>query len=206
MCEEENIVKRARCERCQRPLARCYCAQLSTIDNTLPIWILQHPTEVRHALGTARIAAIGLRDCTLEVSKHVDANHPFANTELAPVLIYPGPSSRPLQALAHAPRSPLLFIDATWRKSRRMLIENPWLEALPRYALPTPPPSHYRIRREPNPEAISTLEAIVHCLGLLEGDDKRYQPLLKQMDRLVDEQIAHMGEEVFARNYQREED
>tara|TARA_R100001377_G_scaffold82100_1_gene62134 strand:- start:3365 stop:3967 length:603 start_codon:yes stop_codon:yes gene_type:complete len=200
------MAKTERCERCQRPQALCYCARLSPIDNSWPIWILQHPAEARHALGTARIAALGLLDCALALSQSPAAAHPFPSTAHSPVLIYPGPSSLPLQELSLDPRRPLLFIDATWRKSRRMLMENPWLEALPRYALPTPPPSRYRIRREPKPEAISTLEAIVHCLGLLEGDATRYQPLLEQMDRLVDEQIAHMGEEVFARNYRREED
>lgn len=200
------MAKRARCERCQRPQALCYCARLSPVDNTWPVWILQHPAEARHALGTARIAALGLGDCTLESSESPELMHPFSSTTHSPVLIYPGPTSLPLQELAHEPRRPLLFIDATWRKSRRMLMENAWLEALPRYELPTPPPSRYRIRREPKPEAISTLEAIVHCLGLLEGDATRYQPLLEQMDRLVDEQIAHMGEEVFARNYRREDD
>lgn len=200
------MAKAERCERCRRPQARCYCAQLSGQANAWPVWILQHPAEARHALGTARIAALGLRDCTLAVSALPDATHPFATVEPSPVLIYPGPSSLPLHELALGPHRPLLFIDATWRKSRRMLMENPWLEALPRYALPSPPPSRYRIRREPNPEAISTLEAIVHCLNVLEGDSKRYQPLLEQMDRLVDEQIAHMGEEVFARNYRRKED
>jgi DTW domain-containing protein YfiP len=202
----EGMAKRVRCERCQRPQALCYCAQLSPLDNVWPIWILQHPAEARHALGTARIAALGLRECTLALSEQTDTAHPFATAEPAPALIYPGPTSRPLHELVDTPRRPLLFIDATWRKSRRMLMENPWLEALPRYALSAPPPSRYRIRREPNPEAISTLEAIVHCLGLLEGDATRYHPLLEQMDRLVDEQIAHMGEEVFVRNYRRDKD
>lgn len=200
------MAKRERCERCQRPQALCYCARLSPIDNTWPVWILQHPAEARHALGTARIAALGLRDCLLMSSRPQDLAQPFASSADAPVLVYPGQTSLPLQELAPEPRRPLLFIDATWRKSRRMLMENAWLETLPRYELPAPPPSRYRIRREPKPEAISTLEAIVHCLGLLEGDAKRYQPLLEQMDRLVDEQIAHMGAEAFARNYRRDED
>lgn len=200
------MAKRERCERCHRPQTLCYCARLSPVDNAWPVWILQHPAEARHALGTARIAALGLKNSILKSSQPQELTQPFARTADSPVLIYPGPTSLPLQELAREPRRPLLFIDATWRKSRRMLMEHAWLEALPRYELPTPPPSRYRIRREPKPEAISTLEAIVHCLGLLEGDAKRYQPLLEQMDRLVDEQIAHMGEEVFARNYRREED
>jgi len=199
------MAKRERCERCLRPISLCYCAQLSPVDNAWPVWILQHPAESRHALGTARIAALGLRDCTLAFEAPLDNTHPFVTTQPAPVLIYPSSDSLALSDLGTESRRPLLFIDATWRKSRRMLLENPWLEALPRYALASPPASRYRIRREPNPAAISTLEAIVHCLGQLEGNAKRYQPLLEQMDRLVDEQIAHMGHEVFERNYQHDE-
>lgn len=200
------MAKKERCAACHRPLALCYCAQLSPVSNDWPVWILQHPAEARHALGTARIAALGLRDCTVSEGKRLDATHPFISTDASPVLIYPSATSLPLSDLALTPHRPLLFIDATWRKSRRMLLENPWLGALPRYVLTNPPPSRYRIRREPNVEAISTLEAIVHSLGVLEGDGTRYEPLLAQMDRLVDEQIAHIGEEVFARNYRRDED
>lgn len=167
------------------------------------MWILQHPNEAKHALGTARIASLGLRDCQLVSSVHAHIFAQKSAAQAAPVLIYPSADSAPLSALVDGGTRPLLFLDATWRKSRRMLLESPWLQSLPKYALPAPPPSRYRIRREPSASALSTLEAIAHSLALLEGSTEKYQNLLTVMDSLVDEQIAHMGEAVFARNYPR---
>lgn len=193
--------KRERCSACQRPLTHCYCHLLVNVENRWPVQILQHPLESRHALGTARIAALCLRHCELETA----ASHssPFLNTSPEPVLLYPGPDSLPLEALIDGPIRPLLFLDATWRKSRRMLLESPALAQLPKYCLPATPTSRYRIRREPNSQALSTLEAIVYSLASLEGDNEKYQPLLKIMDELIDEQIAQMGQEVYERNYKK---
>lgn len=205
---------RARCPRCQRPSLRCYCAQLPSpaLQNHWPVTILQHPQESRHALGTARIAQLGLSNCKLIVgdAETLQAEVAGQVAEEGIALIYPGADSQPLSALRELPPRRLLFIDATWRKSRRLLLESTWLAALPRYHLESPPPSRYRIRREPHGEALSTLEAVVFALAFLEGgaedyadsDGSKYTPLLQVMDGLIDEQIRAMGLETFAKNYQ----
>lgn len=204
---------RARCPRCQRPSLRCYCALLPSpaLHNLWPVAILQHPQESRHALGTARIAQLGLSDCRLIIGNAEAMQAEMA--ELAAgervALIYPGADSQPLSVLRELPPQRLLFIDATWRKSRRLLLESAWLAALPRYHLESPPASRYRIRKEPNSEALSTLEAVVHALAFLEGAAERpadnaenkYSALLQIMDGLIDEQIRAMGPETFAKNY-----
>lgn len=218
------MTNRKRCERCNRPTQLCYCALITPIDNVWPVHILQHPLETRHALGTARIASLGLANCTLTLweracSRVLESSHsPLRGQGPLPqdarrfyrgqgplpqnaVLIYPGEDARPLWALAGEPPRPLVFIDATWRKSRRMLFESPELAALPRYALDSPPPSRYRIRKEPAPDALSTLEAIVFTLEQLEEAEARYRPLLSVMDTLIEQQIQRMGRDTFARNY-----
>jgi len=166
--------------------------------------ILQHPREATHPLGTARIAALGLRQCELLPAASAAAVEQTLMQSPPSVLIYPGDGAAPLSALrdAHGPGDvTLLFIDATWRKSRRMLFEQPVLAALPRYQLCSPPPSRYRIRREPGPGALSTLEAVVHSLALLEAGNFEADALLAVMDWLVDRQIDCMGEALYQRNY-----
>lgn len=190
------MTNRQRCERCERPQALCYCSQIQTIDNLWPVHILQHPLESRHALGTARIAHLGLSRCTLTKSEHFSAVAP-ANF----ALIYPGDDSLPLSTLQDQSPRPLLFLDATWRKSRRMLFESPILAALPRYALESPPPSRYLIRREPTANTLSTLEAIVYTLTRLEHDHDKYLPLLQIMDGLIERHIDFMGQDIFVKNY-----
>ena len=173
---------------------------LVTVANAWPVRILQHPHESKHALGTARIASLCLQDCELAIASHHKTAELVAAQE-NPILLYPGPDSIPLDSLLGDQARPLIVIDATWRKSRRMLLESPSLAKLPRYCLPSPPSSRYRIRREPNSQALSTLEAIVHSLALLEGGIDAFAPMLKIMDALVDEQIAQMGQDVYERNY-----
>ncbi len=115
-------------------------------------------------------------------------------------LIYPGHQARPLAELTAAPR-PLLFLDATWRKSRRMLHESALLARLPRYGLERTPASRYRIRRQPRTDGVSTLEAIVLALEQLEQAPGKYHPMLEVMDWMVERQIECMGETTYRRNY-----
>lgn len=186
------------CLQCHRPAANCYCHRIARIANDWPVLILQERREARHALGTARIAALSLSRCTLRQSDQAGPE-PFAEQE--PVLIYPGREARPIGELAGMRPRPLLFLDASWRKSRRMLHERPALARLPRYRLCDVPVSRYRIRRQPDARSLSTLEAITAALSLLEGEPDRYQPMLDVMDWMVDRQIDCMGETVYARNY-----
>jgi DTW domain-containing protein YfiP len=72
-----------------------------------------------------------------------------------------------------------VVIDATWRKSLRMLLEHPALLALPRLTLAAPAPTCYRaIRAARRPDQVSTLEATVQALSMLEGPSFDALPLL----------------------------
>ncbi len=192
---------RRRCARCQRPVPQCFCARLTPVAHAWPVWIAQHPQEARHALGTARIAAVGLRTCHLALCAQEITPAAFPPHPHSPVLVYPREGAAPLETLPLDTPRPLLFLDGTWRKSTRMWHESPWLQSLPAYALHPMTPSRYRIRREPSANALSTLEAIVQALSTLEGEAHRFESMLAVMDQLIEEQIARMGPEVFARNY-----
>ena len=61
--------------------------------------------------------------------------------------------------------------------------------------------SRYRIRKEPDEYALSTLEAIVYALSVLEGNADTYKPLLDSMDWMIEKQIELMGRDVFEKNY-----
>jgi DTW domain-containing protein len=63
--------------------------------------------------------------------------------------------------------------------------------------------SRYRLRKAPMPGALSTIEAIVEALEILEAP-ARFDALLKPFEALIEGQIAAMGEETFRRNHQRD--
>jgi len=191
-----------------RPLKVCYCHTIQRVDNRWPIHILQHPTESKHAIGTARIASLSLNQCQLQVGESFDEEALellFAtglSTEMPqPVLVYPGEHSQELLELNPLEPQPLIFLDASWRKSRRMLLESPALMQLPKVSFQPKAVSRYRIRKEPGEYALSTLEAIVYALTVLEGDAYRYKPLLESMDWMIEKQIERMGRDVFKKNY-----
>jgi len=54
-------------------------------------------------------------------------------------------------------------------------------------------PSRYRIRREPQPDYVSTLEAIVEALQILEPDTAGLPALGAAFDRMIDRQIEQIG-------------
>ena len=58
-------MKRSLCTRCSHPTTTCYCHTLRSVTNDWPVLILQHPNEAKHALGTARIAALSLTTCII---------------------------------------------------------------------------------------------------------------------------------------------
>jgi hypothetical protein len=84
----------------------------------------------------------------------------------------------------------LIVVDGTWSQARRVMRDNPLLQTLPRYAFTAPEASIYRIRKEPSDAYVSTIEALMHVLGALEGDPHRFRVLLEPMRAMVDAQLA----------------
>lgn len=88
------------------------------------------------------------------------------------------------------PSCRLVVLDATWRHSRSMLHRSPWLQGLPRWSLDHVPASRYAIRKAHQPGQLSTLEAVCEALARLEGDARRFQPLLVAFDGFVARHLA----------------
>lgn len=194
---------RPRCERCQRPLDHCLCPLIPSLDSRTRVVLLQHPSESAHALNTARLAALGLVNAQLRVGEVFDDLVELLQTPgYRPALLFPGEHAQVLTAYGEVDDRPLLLIvpDGTWRKARKLLYLNPLLEALPRVTLGAVAPSRYRLRKAPEPGALSTLEAVVEALNVLE-QPARFDALLKPFEALIEGQIKAMGAETFQRNH-----
>lgn len=185
------------CLRCLRPKSVCYCAALTTIDTATRVVILQHPRERGMPIGTARMACLCLPNASLHVGVRWDDSDVLRSATSDPerpaVLLWPGDGARDL--LAEPPEGPvtLVVVDGTWPQAKNVVRDNPRLASLPRYAFTSPEPSRYRIRREPSIECVSTIEALMHALGALEGEPERFQALRAPMDAMVDRHLAQQG-------------
>jgi len=85
-----------------------------------------------------------------------------------------------------------VVLDATWRKSRKMLHLSPGLQRLPRLALNEVPTGRYAIRKAHAPGQLSTLEATCAALAQLERNTERWQPLLAAFDAFVTGQMNYI--------------
>jgi hypothetical protein len=83
----------------------------------------------------------------------------------------------------------LVVLDGTWHQVKALVRNNPWLDALPHVMLATPEPSRYRIRAEPQVHYLSTLEAILATLTVLEPQTQGFPALLQAFETMIDVQI-----------------
>ena len=186
-----ELTSRLLCCRCHRPATACWCAGLTPIETATRVVFLQHPREAKVAIGTARIAHLGLAGS--ELHEGVDfADHPRVAELVArpgTALLFPGEGAIAPDALERPPET-LLVIDGTWPQARKMMALNPALRALPRIGFVPRKPGNYRIRREPAAHCVATVEAVVEVLGVFERDPTRFDHLLRAFDRMVETQLA----------------
>ncbi|GAB7533039.1 DTW domain-containing protein [Pseudomonas sp. 3A(2025)] len=195
-------MSRVCCERCLRPASHCLCTLIPSLESRTRVLVLQHPGEVNHALNTARLAALGLRNAQLRVGEVFDDLPALLDLPgYQARLLFPGQGAEVVTPMPCNALPTLLVVpDGTWRKARKILHLNPSLAALPRVTLGEVPVSRYRLRKAPAPEALSTLESIVQALNVLETPDD-FNALLRPFEALIDRQIEAMGEETFRRNH-----
>lgn len=195
---------RPHCPRCARPAARCLCALIPSLPSRTRVLILQHPSEVKHALNTARLAALGLSNAQLLVGEVFDSLPALLQPPgYRACLLFPGEEAQALVPFVdQCSDVPLLLVvpDGTWRKARKLLHLNPLLANLPRVTLALGLQSRYRLRKAPMPGALSTLEAIVTALNELETPT-RFDALLAPFEALIDGQIEAMGQHIYQRNH-----
>jgi DTW domain-containing protein YfiP len=181
------------CQACRRPVSVCYCRHVTQVETRTRVVVLQHPRERDMPIGTARMATLCLPNAELHEGIRWDdaaLDRVLRDPTRAPILLYPGVGA--VDVLQAPPTGPvtLVVVDGTWSQAKKIVRENPRLQALPRYAFTPPAPSEYRIRREPADSYVSTIEALVHVLGVLEGDPARLQGLLVPFRAMIDAQIA----------------
>lgn len=160
------------CSNCLFPEKTCICAlvaQFQTISYSGAIHVLQHPDEIQHSKNTLRLVKQLLPSIQIWCGEAAtDFSALTQLTEKQPHqwgCFFPTANSHP-QSVAQPdlPSCNLIYIDATWRKARKIWHLNPWLWDIPCYRLTEAPVGQYRIRKNHAPGQLSTLEAIAYSL------------------------------------------
>lgn len=172
---------REMCLECRQPSFGCYCAHVRRFDPGLQFVILIHPIEVKRRIATGRMSHLCLERSQLiegqEYSTNDRVNAILANPRLQPFILYPGTEAKNLSrmnraekaSLIEADREPVVFvIDGTWATARKMMrSEN--LRKIPRICFSPGKPSAFRVRKQPAPGCVSTIEAIHETIEHFDG-------------------------------------
>jgi DTW domain-containing protein YfiP len=179
------------CYRCWRAKILCLCRHVKVVENPVEVLYLQHPNERTVPFNTARLAHLSLARSRLVHGLRFDgtktAQDLLARKARVGILF---PSAVAVD-LREAPPDleTLVILDGTWREARKIIHLSPSLLELPHYSFVPEKPSNYRIRKEPKDEFVSTIEATVAALRILDRDMRKYGELLDLFDRMVDRQI-----------------
>lgn len=183
---------REMCYRCFKPRVDCVCSDVQIVDNRTSVIVVQHPRERNHPFGTERFARLGLRRVQVRVWDPNDADAVSAVSQLPPntALLYPSPEAREVGSLQPFERPDhIVVVDGTWHQAKKLVRKASWLRSLPRIRLAPTAPSEYRVRRQPRADCLSTIEATVALLRVLEPDTSGLEGLLAAFRLMIDRQI-----------------
>ncbi|MEM6730662.1 MAG: tRNA-uridine aminocarboxypropyltransferase [Myxococcota bacterium] len=178
---------RGYCYTCFKSARLCVC-DVEPVHNRTDVRILQHPAERQHPINSARLTALGLKRARIDVAWGTTVEPP-SDLPMGTAVLFPSAESRDLAALdtRERPRG-LVVLDGTWSQARKLYTRNAWIRELPHVHLRPEAPSRYRIRRQPREGYLSTLEATVAALRILEPDTQDLERLIERFDRMIEEQ------------------
>jgi len=178
------------CPTCQRPLKVCYCDALVRVANRIKVLIIQHPLEQKHPFNTGRMAHLCLENSELVVAESLSDEELAELLKPRSALLYPPLSWLP-EVEQVAPGTPkaevleqLVVIDATWRKSKKMLHLHPVLQQLPRVSFEGKLSSNYQIRHSSLQNSLSTIESVVMAMQQLEPK-RNFQHILFPFKKMI---------------------
>lgn len=205
--------QRKKCTVCDKALAACICQHITAIDSDIELIILQHPSEVKNAIGTARILNLSLPQCQIIIGENFTDNAQLNGILNDPTrqcyLLYPSEDSIAAEHLSHIASSntatsikqTFILLDGTWRKAFKMYQSSINLQGIPAVRLNAEEESQYTIRQTSIEGGLSTVEAGFLLLSTLEKDKAKYQPLLTAFEYMINFQIAKMPDGLFNKNY-----
>ncbi|GLX80072.1 DTW domain-containing protein [Thalassotalea insulae] len=188
-------MSRVYCNSCHRPQVSCICHLFTSIDNSIHVVVLQHPSEVKQVKGTATLLVNSLASAEVFVgedfAEHQDLLSILTKYQGHIALLYPSEHAVTIDAGDYqSDIRCLILLDGTWKKAYRLFMINRFLHHLPHLILPSGVESRYQIRQTKKQGALSTLEACCHALNLLESRAKNYHELLNRFEQFNQLQMS----------------
>ena len=142
-------------------------------------------------------------------TENEQVNSLITDPEYHSVILYPGQQSTNLSTLSESDRSDyclknkklrIFVIDGTWATARRMVRQSENIKNLPRICFSPKTPSNFRVRKQPDTNCYSTIEAIHHTIDLLSPTNgfpegvRPHDHLIEIFNSMVERQLTFLSE------------
>lgn len=204
-----ELRERGLCLSCLRPPLTCYCEKIRRFDPKIEFVILIHGREAQKRIATGRLSHRTLVGSQLiqgyDYTQNARVNEILADPARHCVVLYPGEGSVDLTQASRSARReifpagkrPVVFvIDGTWITARKTMQRSANLAALPRISFDPGRPSRFRVRKQPQENFFSTLEAIHETIELLgpgvgfATESREHDALLNAFEAMIEQQLV----------------
>ena len=204
------------CLQCLKTKKACICEWITSITTDVELIILQHPTEAKRPLGTAKILSLSLANCRTFIgenfTEHNELNQLLAQDDYLHQVLFLDSESKAIngQKIDSDQKQRIILLDGTWKKAYKMWQLSTNLHGLPKVHLDTELSGNYRVRKAPKDNALSTAEAGYHVLSQLDldgsivEDGDKFDSILIAFDNMIEFHISQMPEGVYQKNYRSE--
>ncbi|MGF1906460.1 tRNA-uridine aminocarboxypropyltransferase [Aliivibrio salmonicida] len=204
------------CLQCLKTKKACICEWITPITTDVELIILQHPTEAKRPLGTAKILSLSLANCRTFIgenfTEHNELNQLLAQDDYLHQVLFLDSESKAINGkkIDSDQKQRIILLDGTWKKAYKMWQLSTNLHGLPKVHLDTELSGNYRVRKAPKDNALSTAEAGYHVLSQLDldgsivGDGDKFDSILTAFDNMIEFHISQMPKGVYQKNYRSE--
>jgi DTW domain-containing protein YfiP len=193
------------CLHCRRRLLTCVCSHLRPFETNSRFIILMHPMEhKKEKVGTGRFSHLILKNSVVLVNVGFDEDQRLQELLKDPdyetYLLYPGDDAIDLSAQSSGERlgekrKQFIVIDGTWPCAKKMMRLSSCLHGLPRVSFTSTRVSDFKVKHQPLPGCLSTVESIHQVLLELErlqieSMHGAQENLMEVFTKTVDQQVA----------------
>lgn len=209
-----------RCTRCKINVKLCFCAELRRLNSKTKISFVMHHREEHLTSNTVNLALLTMEHA--EVHLRGVQDNPFSVSQLkidqnkyTPIFLFPEDDAIELNEdnlkIINPLNLPIQLIvpDGTWSQAkkvyRRDFVElNQTNIHIPAVKLPMGLEGKYLLRKSPRENGLSTYEATVHALEIIEKDrvlsKELMQMFLIMVERMVKTRRNFHGKEILLTN------
>lgn len=165
-----------RCTNCRVNHHFCVCSVLAPFKIETNVSLIVHVSELKLTSNTAQFAEKILPEkAEIFIRGRVNDNFvgdPIVLRSGLPLFLYPSEDSIELNEeflQTHPGPYHLIVPDGNWHQARRVKRREEKFQDILSVRLPAGLVGEYKLRKAPQPEWVSTYEAVAHALGVLEG-------------------------------------